>query len=353
MVASATVTVSLSVTVSTAVTVMKMLVVIPLTLVLVLVPPTAKCPLPLLLLPSSPPPGFSVGAGAGLVAVVSDACVMGTTRRGASSEEVVDDGEGGGGTGAEVVAMVVMVLVVGPGSGMATGVLLVRSLVEVVSGLLDGEETTCSVTESFGASELVLTKDDALSSSAELVWGATVTYAVDEGTVTVTAPARPVVVGLVGEEVNRASVVVVGLLLLVCVLLSPEAPGDDVSPGWTVTYVVDDGTVTVTSFAFPVAEPVEPEPSLVWGLFSALEVPVPSILAVTVVLPVPSTEVGTEVAFSPGTFPNTSSTAALEKQPTCTPVVVFSGIAAHTSSSEAPQPATSHVPDAVQKAYLA
>lgn len=60
-----------------------------------------------------------------------------------------------------------------------------------------------------------------------------------------------------------------------------------------------------------------------------------------------------EVEVSPGTFPNTSFTAALVKQPTCTPVVVFSGMAAHTSSSEAPQPATSHFPDSEQNAYSA
>lgn len=114
--------------------------------------------------------------------------------------------------------------------------------------------------------------------------------------------------------------------------------------------------MTVTAFAFPVAEPVESEvlteSSLVREVVSALEVPVPSILAVTTVaLPVPSTEV--EVEVSPGTLPNKSSTAVLEKQPTCTPVVVFNGMAAHTSSPEPPQPATCHVPDVKQKAYLA
>lgn len=237
--------VSFSTTVDTAVTVMKMLVVIPLTLVLVLVPPTARCPLPLL---SSP--AFSVGAGAGCAVEEEEACVMGTTRRGASSEEeVVGDGEGDGGTGASEV-MLVLVLVVWPGSwAAATRVLLGRSVVEagveveVVSGIRDGvsamldcvlellesEGVACSAAESVGASELV--RDDDGLSSSELACGATVTYAVDEGSVKVTAPARLVVVAP-GEEVSA----VVGVsLLLLFVLLWLETPEEVVSPGWTVT----------------------------------------------------------------------------------------------------------------------
>lgn len=128
-------------------------------------------------------------------------------------------------------------------------------MLDGVSELLkgEGEGVACSVAESVGASELVREEeDDVLSSSPELACGVTVLYAVDEGTVTVTASARSVVV----VPVDEVLVAVGDSLLLLFVVLWLDTPEEAVSPGWTVTYAVDDGTVTVTAFAFPVAEPL-------------------------------------------------------------------------------------------------
>lgn len=272
VVASATVIVSFSVTVDTAVTVMKMLVVMPLTLVLVLVPSTARCPLPPLSssLPL-PEPAFSVVAGA-MADVDVVACVMGTTRRGASSDEEVDDGDGDGRIGVAMRVVVVGVCVCPGFCTMIGAVALVSSAVVVdgsadvvikvfvaselvvaelvvaelvvaelvvpeVKGKIEGEGvcTVCCVTESVEASELVRVEEEVLASSSEAVFGGTVTSAVDDGTVTVTTPPRPVAVVPVSNGLVGAPTVVDDLLLRLSVLLAPSAPADDVLLGRTVT----------------------------------------------------------------------------------------------------------------------
>lgn len=84
------------------------------------------------------------------------------------------------------------------------------------------ENGRCRVTE--------LTREEI----SELVWGVTVTYAVEDGTVIVTAPKIPPpvekLVSEVGEEDDWL---------------------EELSLGITVTCTVDDGTVTVTTFAAP------------------------------------------------------------------------------------------------------
>lgn len=209
------------------------------------------------------------------------------------------------------VGVGVVVVVVWP--GWCTVTVLVRECV-VVEKVVAVE---CVVESVWVCSAWVVCS--VMDPAEDVVEGWTVTNAVDEGTVTVTAP--PTLTSLV---------VVVLSALLVC----EEAVELE---GWTVTYAVDEGTVTVTAAAFPTDE-------LDKVVVTELELALPAPLAV----PVASTEL--ELASS-GTSPKAATTLLLSKQPTCTPVVVFNGMAAHTWVPW--QPGTDHDPELVQYAYSA
>lgn len=112
----------------------------------------------------------------------------------------------------------------------------------------------------------------------------------------------------------------------------------------TVTYAVDEGTVTVTALLLS---------SLVAGdVVSALD-----CVIVDKKLVGPADEVASTVleaarlVLSPGTSPNTLTTLLLAKHPICTPLVVFSGMTAQTSPPS--HPVTSHLPSLVHPAYSA
>lgn len=110
----------------------------------------------------------------------------------------------------------------------------------------------------------------------------------------------------------------------------------------TVTYAVDEGTVTVTAPALPFStDDVVPLPAPV----AIDELLVASAVDPASLVPDPTLE------LCPGTFPKTSTTLLLAKHPICTPLVVFSGMAAQTSPLS--HPVISHLPSSVQAAYSA
>lgn len=110
----------------------------------------------------------------------------------------------------------------------------------------------------------------------------------------------------------------------------------------TVTYAVDEGTVTVTAPALPFStDDVVPLPAPV----AIDELPVASAVDPASLVPDPTLE------LCPGTLPKTSTTLLLAKHPICTPLVVFSGMAAQTSPLL--HPVISHLPSSVQAAYSA
>lgn len=113
---------------------------------------------------------------------------------------------------------------------------------------------------------------------------------------------------------------------------------------------VDDGTVTVTAPPYTIESAVELASTV--SLDSLLSVDSSLIVDAAFWLVVEGDGVeALLLVLSPGTYPRTAATAALEKHPTDTPVVVFSGMAAHMLVSS--QPTTSHEPSLVQYAYSA
>lgn len=116
-----------------------------------------------------------------------------------------------------------------------------------------------------------------------------------------------------------------------------------------MTYAVDEGTVTVTAAALPADELSDTVAVVGLVLPASLAVIVASTELVACVVSEEAAAAALKLAS--GTFPKTPITLLLSKQPTSTPVVVFSGMAAHTWVPS--QPVTSHDPELVQYEYSA